>query len=373
MKCLKIRNVLNKESAILSRLEAEGSLRNLVDVDARGCQILCNGKSYLNLSSNDYLDIRERVDLQNDFLATLDRDRFLMSSSSSRLMCGNGLDYSDLEQYIAQMYNAEAALVVGSGYLLNSSILRAVCEVDDVILADKLIHASFVDGLQLAPCKWERFRHNDMQWLEKMLVKYDGKRIFVVIETLYSMDGDLAPIEQIMELKRKYNFVLVADEAHAFGVFGSEGKGVIGLGDDVDYRIVTLGKACGSMGAFVVCSKERKKLMINTLKSLIYSTALPPINLLWTKFIIERIRKMDHQREHLRELINFMGAQSQILPIPCSGNEAVLHLADKLKDNGFWATAIRYPTVPRGEERLRISLNSGLKIEQLQRLCELIG
>lgn len=364
---------MSNEKNILQVLAKEGNCRKLLDVETSGSVIRFEGREFLNLSSNDYLGISERVDLQEEFFGSLNKNHFLMSSSSSRLMCGNGLEYSQLERFIAQIYNTEEALMVGSGYLLNSSILRAICESDDVVLADKLIHASFVDGLMLAPCKWERFRHNDVQELEKLLVKHQGKKIFVVIESVYSMDGDIAPIDEILKLKDKYGFVLVADEAHAFGVFGKHGEGVIEVGQDVDYRIVTLGKAAASTGAFVVCSKERKALMVNRLKSLIYSTALPPINLLWTRFILEKIYFMDAQRSNLWRLINKMGAQSQIVPIPCSGNDNVLQLVDKLRDKGFWTTAIRSPTVRKGEERIRISLTANLKIEQLNKLCELIG
>lgn len=361
------------EHEILTRLSAEGNLRRLVDVDAKGALILCDGVEYVNLSSNDYLGLRDRVDLQNAFIESVDRSRFLMSGSASRLMCGNSLEYSELEKYLADMYEAEDALVLGSGYLLNSSLLRAVCGEEDVILADKLIHASFVDGLQLCKSKWERWRHNDVAWLEKLLIKHSGKRVFVVIETLYSMDGDLAPMDQILELKKRYGFVLIADEAHAFGVFGSQGRGVIAVGEDVDYRVVTLGKAGASTGAFVICSSERKKLMVNKMKSLIYSTALPSINLLWSKFIIDQIRGMDSQREYLWKLIRFMGGESQIFPIFSQGNEAVMNLAKRLKEGGFWATPIKYPTVARGEERMRISLTGSLTIQQLEVLCRLIG
>lgn len=364
---------MNAENDIIDSLQSEGNLRVLNDVETLGTDLVCGDKRYVNFSSNDYLGLSRRLDLQIEFLDSIGRNSFLMSGCSSRLMCGNRLEYRDLETYVADLYRVEACLVLGSGYLLNSSLLRAVTSSEDVILADKLIHASFIDGLKLAQCKWERFKHNDLVDLEKLLIKYDSRRVFVVVESVYSMDGDVVEATKLLELKKKYGFVLIADEAHAFGIFGDGGRGVFDVGDDVDYRIVTLGKAGASTGAFVVCSKLRQALLVNRLKSVIFSTALPPINLLWTKFIIGKMLQMDAQREHLWMLINRIGGMSQIIPVSCPGNEKVLALVSKLKDNGLWVSAIRHPTVAKGSERVRISLSSDLKIENVENLCKLIG
>ena len=326
----------------------------------------------VNLSSNDYLGITAKINLQQEFLESLPLDQFILSSPSSRLMCGNNKYYDDLEQFIAQLYNTSGALVLGNGYALNSSLPRAITDKNSIILADKLIHSSLTDGIQLAPCKWERFKHNDLEQLEKLLLKHQGKRIVVIIESLYSMDGDLADNEAIKRLKNKYKFELVVDEAHAFGVFGDKGKGLF---DDntPDYRIVTLGKAAASYGAFVVCTKERKELLVNKLKSLIYSTALPPIQIMWSRFIIEKITMMDSEREHLQSLIRIVGGASQITPIMAWSNERALELQTNLLNEGFHTTAIRYPTVAIGTERIRISLTAAHTAKQIEKLCTIIG
>ena len=326
----------------------------------------------INLSSNDYLGITAKTKLQLEFFTSLPYEQFLLSSPSSRLMCGNNQHYDQLEKYIANLYNSTAALVLGNGYILNSSLPRAITDKNSVILADKLIHSSLVDGLKLAPCKWERFNHNDLTHLEKLLQKHTDKRTVVIIESLYSMDGDLADAKGITYLKNKYNFELVVDEAHAFGVFGEQGKGLF---DDStpDYRIVTLGKAAASYGAFVVCNDERKQLLVNKMKALIYSTALPPIQIMWSRFIIEKITAMDSERTHLHQLIQSLGGTSQIIPVMAGSNEKALALQAQLKAEGFYTTAVRYPTVAKGTERLRISLTAAHTTNQIEKLCKLLG
>lgn len=369
---------MSYETDITDTLKTNSDLRKLNTFRMDGGAFLqeLNHDKYsvnlVNLSSNDYLGITAKTQLQKEFLNSLPEQKFLLSSPSSRLMCGNNEHYDHLEKYIAKLYNSTGALVLGNGYILNSSLPRAITDKNSVILADKLIHSSLVDGLKLAPCKWERFNHNDLGHLEKLLQKHSDKRTIVIIESLYSMDGDLADAEGITALKKIYDFELVVDEAHAFGVFGEQGKGLF---DDStpDYRIVTLGKASASYGAFVVCNIERKELLINKMKALIYSTALPPIQLMWSSFIIERITKMDDERAHLHKLIQTIGGTSQIVPIMAGSNEKALKLQAKLKADGFYTTAVRYPTVAKGSERLRISLTAAHTTNQIEKLCKLLG
>ncbi|MFI3295642.1 MAG: 8-amino-7-oxononanoate synthase [Rikenellaceae bacterium] len=363
-----------REEAILLELAQTGNLRLLGEYRCEGGFIFDrNQRRFVNLSSNDYLGLTSRLDLQESFWRGLSGDRFLMSNPSSRLMCGNSSDYSALEGVISSFYGAESALVSASGFSLNSSIVRALADRDCLFLADKLVHASLNDGLLLSGSRFERFSHNDMDHLERILSRNIGRRVVVLIESVYSMDGDLAPVDKILALKAQYGFELVVDEAHALGVMGLKGEGLFGVDAPVDYRIGTLGKACASVGGFVVCSEARRAVLINRMRSTIFSTALPSINLLWSKFIFERLSDFTSERAHLRRLIEMVGGRSQILPVMAGSNQWALDMRDHLLDEGFWATAIRHPTVKQGSERIRISLCASHSKEDIDRLCKLIG
>ncbi len=363
-----------REQHILDALQEEGNLRSLLSTNCQGGVLHFEDREYVNLSSNDYLGLTARLDLQQQFLRELPSFEFLMSNPSSRLMCGNSEHYGALEDLIASFYGLQSALVCGSGYALNSSILRAVVDKDSVVVADRLVHASLNDGMLLAGCRFDRFAHNDMEDLERVLKRNSKKKhIVVVVEGLYSMDGDSAKVSEILELKSKYGFELMVDEAHSLGVVGEMGEGVFPVDAPVDYRIATLGKSCASVGGFVACSSVRRDLLVNRMRSTIFSTAMPPINLLWSKFIFERLAGFTAEREILRELIAQVGGESQIIPLMAGSSEAALSLRETLKDNGFWATAIRSPTVKKGTERVRISLSAAHRTEDIERLCKLIG
>lgn len=363
---------------ILERLAAESNLRQLRSVSSQGAMIKYQGREYLNFSSNDYLGLSTRSDLQRQFLDQLlenDHSSFLMSNPSSRLVTGNSHHYDDLEICLAKLYGAEAALVLGSGYLLNSGALGALTTERDLVIADRLMHASLIDGMRLASAPWERFRHNDMNHLQAILERTAARheRVIVATESVFSMDGDQAPIAEIMELKARYGFELYLDEAHAFGVYGEHGTGLAPLDLDIEYRVATLGKAACSTGAFIICSNESRNLMINRMRTAIFSTALPPINLLWSRLMIEQLSKMDAERAHLQELINMVGGQSHIIPVITGDNKSTCDRAAELLEQGYWVSAIRHPTVPEGMARLRISLTAAHTAEQVKELWRHIG
>lgn len=365
---------MSRERQILDELKESGNLRELHAVSACGAFIEHGGKRYVNLSSNDYLGL-SASDMQQRFFDELPTNNFMMSNPSSRLMTGNSSEYEQLEATLAAMYGTEAALVVGSGFLLNSGVLAAVTTERDLVIADKLMHASLIDGMRLGKARYERFRHNDMNHLESLLQKADAERVIVATESLFSMDGDLAPLDEIAALQQKYGFELYLDEAHAMGVWGSGGRG---FSVDVpqlrvDYFVATFGKAICSQGAFVACSAAKKELMVNRMRTLIFSTALPPISLRWTQYIIERLESFEPLRRHLYELIEMMSGQSQIIPMVIGENHETLRRAEELRQNGYWATAIRQPTVPAGTARLRFSLTAAHTKEQITELCRLLG
>lgn len=364
----------NRDQQILDELKQSGALRQLRSVNNNGAYINYQGREYVNLSSNDYLGLSDS-DLQQRFFETFDpRQAFVMSNPSSRLMTGNSQEYEALESAIAEFHSAEAALVVSSGFLLNSGILPAVTTERDLIITDKLMHASLIDGMRLSSAKHERFRHNDMNHLERLLQRAEAERVIVATESLFSMDGDMAPLEQIAQLQQQYDFELYLDEAHAIGVAGRGGAGLSTLVPElrVDYLVATMGKAFCSQGAYVVCSACKRELLVNKMRTLIFSTALPPLSLNWSRFVVERMAEFDSRREHLGELVEMMGGQSHIIPLIIGENQATIERAEQLREAGFWVTAIRQPTVAAGTARLRFSLTAAHSRSQIEQLLTLI-
>lgn len=395
---------MTREQEILDDLATQGNLRSLRTLRTNGAYIYApeeegGEKEYYNLSSNDYLGLAEPA-LQNRFLLCVDVERFLLGNPSSRLMTGNSPAYTALEETVAGLLGTEAALVLGSGFAVNTGVLPAVTQKGDLILADKLVHASLIDGLRLCGegVEWQRFRHNDMEQLASMLERRQGKaygRTVVVTESLFSMDGDFAPLDILAELQQKYGFLLYLDEAHAFGVYGpdaNEGAGLLAaynaahpeLPLRAEYHVVTFGKALASAGAAVACSRQTKELLVNRMRPLIFSTALPDITLEWTRFLLGLFPEFGPRRKRLQDLIAIVNNtlqpevpyRSQIIPIMAGSNENALRMAAALRDEGFWTTAIRHPTVPQGEARIRVSLCAGhtpYKIEQFATLCRQFG
>lgn len=394
---------MEREEEILGQLAAQGNLRGLRTVRTERGRLAAlspsgEERTYCNLSSNDYLGLAE-CDLQREFLSSTDPERFLLGNPSSRLMTGNSPAYEALERCVAKLTGSDEALVLGAGFAVNSGVLPAVTQRGDLILADKLVHASLIDGLRLCDgVEWQRFRHNDMNHLASLLSKaattaYD--RIIVVTESLFSMDGDFAPLGELAQLQQRYGFRLYLDEAHAVGIYGApghEGAGLLAAYNAAhpevplraDYLVVTFGKALASVGAAVCCSTLTKALLVNRMRPLIFSTAMPDISLEWTRFVIERMPAFAPRRERLRKLIATVNRilkptvpyESQIIPIPAGSNERALQMADTLREAGYWTTAIRHPTVPRGEARLRVSLCAShevAEIEQFATRCKQLG
>lgn len=365
---------------IIDELTSTNNLRSLNVSETVQKYIINGNKQYLNLSSNDYLGVSS-TDLQEKFINECSLfSSFVMSNPSSRLMTGNSPHYQRLENEVATLYNKEAALVFNCGFMLNSGVLPAITTSEDYIIADKLVHASIIDGIRLCDCSFTRFRHNDMAHLRKILASSNIKgQIYVVAESIYSMDGDEVALAELLELKEEFGFKLYLDEAHAFGVVGERGLGVaekLGVIDNIDYLIVTLGKAAASSGAFVVCDKLSREVIINRARTMIFTTALPPITLMWSSFVIKEMVQMNERREHLQRLNMLMSeviesvtgkslSSSHIQPIIVGGNSETLALASRLKESGYWVTAVRYPTVAKGSARLRISLNASMCEEDI--------
>lgn len=340
----------------------------------------------LNMSSNDYLNLSTRIDLKSASITAV--EGFGCGATASRLVSGNLSIHNQLEKELAKLVGNETSLVFGSGFLANIGVLNAIAGRNDLIFADKLNHASLIDGMLLSGAKCQRYRHNDMLHLEKLLKKSScsGHKI-IVSDSLFSMDGDIAPLNELIELAEKYNAILIIDEAHAVGVFG-QGGGLckeLGLNGKPDIILGTLSKAFGGYGGFAVCSEVIKKFLINRARSFIYSTGLPPacigsaleaIKLISADFDLGRslLTKSRKFHTYLVELgFNMPGFESQILPIHVGDNNKAVKLSQLLLDRyGILGIAIRPPTVPVGTARLRLTVTLAHSDEELKRVADSI-
>ena len=366
-------------SKILDELKSKSHFRDLKDYEGKDEKyIYFKSQKLLNLSSNNYLNFADNKEITKEFL-DFAGDKYSFGSASARLLTGTLPVYKELEELISNLYGKEATLIFNSGYHANVGITSALCQNGDVIFSDKLNHASIIDGMQLARGKFFRYPHLDMNALETLLEKerknYHNAIIFT--ESVFSMDGDIAPLKKIVELKKKYNCILLIDEAHAFGVFGKKGLGVadeLGIIADVDLIVGTFGKAIGSVGAFVTGSKTLIDFLINKSRSFIFSTAIPPINVAFTKWIIEnKLHEVNGKSRNMLALGRKIGSESHIIPVVVGENKDTIDLCEVLFHNGYFTLPIRPPTVPAGTSRIRISLTCEIEENELEKLKECIS
>ena len=367
----------------LEQLSAQNQYRSSPDLVHQGRYITRENRKMLNMSSNDYLGLASNENLCQSFLQQYGDNFPSFTSSSSRLLTGNFPIYTDLEQLIAQRFQRESALLFNSGYHANLGILPALTTTKSLILADKLVHASMIDGIRLSQCEFFRYRHNDYEHLKNLLEKNAGKfdRTFIVTESVFSMDGDVADLNYLVQLKKQFpNTYLYVDEAHAIGVYGKNGLGIAERANviaDIDLLVGTFGKALASMGAYVVCDKILKECLINQMRPLIFSTALPPFNVTWTHFIFERLPQLSKERTHLEQLSVFlrqevehrtqiMPSQTCIVPYILGENETTLTKAKDLQEQGYYCLPIRPPTVPKGTSRIRLSLTADMTMDEVK-------
>lgn len=371
----------------LTLLEDKNNLRRLPVVRHSGREVEVNGNVMLNLSSNDYLGLAAHLPLRTEFLHSLTPETFLPSSSSSRLLTGNFDIYTRLEELLARMFKKESALVFNSGYHMNTGILPAMSDARTLILADKLVHASIIDGIRLSAAKCIRYRHNHYEQLEQLLASHHAgyDKIIVATESIFSMDGDEADLRRLVNLKRQYNNVLLyVDEAHGVGVRGAHGLGCAEEQDcvaDIDFLCGTFGKALASVGGYIVCSRTIRDYLVNKMRTLIFTTALPPVNLMWTLFVLERLDSFNTQREKLQQISSLLKAalikkgydcpsSSHILPMTLGDSGDTVLKAEALQRKGFYALPVRPPTVPDGTSRIRFSLTAAITEEEIRNLIE---
>ncbi len=323
-----------------------------------------------NFCSNDYLGLSRHPLLQERALQFV--EKYGNGATASRLVCGNLSCYAEVEEKLAALKGSETALIFNSGFQANVSLLPALTDRHSLIIADKLCHNSLVQGSLLSRGTFLRYRHNDLENLTELLRKNSTKkysRIFIVTESVFSMDGDLSDIVALKGLAEKYNAILLIDEAHATGVFGENGMGLT-CGMDVDLVMGTFGKACGSFGAYITCSKDIADYLINYCSGLIYSTALPPSVLGAVDASLDLIPGMMPERQYLAEIsaylrdaLNNLGfntgqSNSQIIPVIIGSEKETIQLSEWLAEHSILASAIRPPTVDKGKARIRLTLSA---------------
>lgn len=378
----------------LSEYTEKGLLRELTPVvrESDGRLFASNRSSgpLYDFSSNDYLALATSPELlakSKEFLETNG-----CGAGAARLMSGDLAIYHLLEEEVAKLKGQESALLFGSGYMANCGIIPALVGRNDIVFADRLNHASLYDGCHLSRAEIIRFRHNDMNHLEELLYKKKGeKTALVVVESLYSMDGDRCPLRDLISLKNRFGFMLMVDEAHATGVYGRCGGGIIeeeGMAEHVDIAMGTFGKALGSYGAYAAGTKQLIKLLINRARTFIYSTGLPPAVIGASLAAVRIVSRDDTLRKELFEKVGIFKTAlseaglenlglSQIIPIMIGNSKKAVKIADYLRKKGVFATAVRPPTVPEGSARLRFSITRHLEENELlfaaRQLIEAIG
>ncbi len=372
---------------ILDEAKSNGLERNARVFPETGGKIKVDGKEVLNFSSNDYLDLarhRHVMDCAREAL-----DQYGIGSTASRLVTGTLPIHEELETRLAKEKGYESSLVFGSGYMANAGTIPVLAGRDDLIFADKLVHASMIDACKLSGARLVRFAHNDVLALEKRLEQYaDGSgRKLVITESVFSMDGDIAPLADIAALAEKHEAMLMVDEAHSTGTFGPHGAGLVrehGLENSVTVSMGTMSKAMAGYGGFVACSEKLRNLLVHSSRAFIYTTAPPPAVIgaaLGIMDVLEASPRLGNilqaNADYFRSLLHAtdldtLQSQSQIIPIVIGDNEKAVAVSQKLREQGIIAAAIRPPTVPSGSARLRLSITLAHHVDDLEHAANLI-
>lgn len=381
---------MNVDEYILSFLgerSRAGLLRSLVTLEsAQGRLIRIESKELINFCSNNYLGLADDPRLKEAAIEAI--KNYGTSSSSSRLICGTLSLHKQLEAKIASFKKSPAALVFNSGYVANLGIISSLADKDSIIFSDRLNHASIVDAIILSRAKLIRYNHNSPGHLEELLNKHiEVENKFIVTDSVFSMDGDLAPLKAITQIADRFKATLIIDEAHATGVFGATGAGLaeeLGVSNGIDIQMGTLSKGLGSFGAFVCASKGLIDYFINASRPFIYTTSLPPASLASSLKAIEIVEKEPQRRELLWQNINFvrealvdMGfdcgdSGSAIIPIMLGDNKLTMQFSKKLFERGLFIQGVRPPTVPEGKARLRLTVTASHTRDDLERLIEVM-
>ena len=378
---------VEKYRSRLSRMQETLSYRKLPKVEHNGFLIHYEGREMLNLTSNDYLGLSSDPHLCEMFRQEIDVKLLPHGAVSSRLLAGNHEHSTLLEEDLQGFYGRESALIFSSGYHASMGILPTLTGKRDLILADKAIHNVLKDGIQLCESEVLFYRHLDMEHLREILFDRREKfeNVFIVTDSIFGLEGDIANLQELCDIKKEYDAFLYVDESHAIGVRGTNGLGCCeeqGCTNEIDFIVASFGKALASYGAFVVCDTLFREYLINMQRNLM-TTALPPINIAWTRFILNQMpefygarMKLVSLAEQLREILNMRGFEtrgnSHIVSLLCGSNENSVYLAEQFLDNGFFVQPIRYPIVAKSTPLLRFALNAAIPQEDYDCLFEFI-
>jgi 8-amino-7-oxononanoate synthase len=372
----------------ISEMKRLHLFRELTTADAvTGPFITISGRQLLLMCSNDYLGLASHPALTNAAIKALERHGF--GSGASRLVSGTSGLHIELERRIAAFKGTESALVFNSGYAANTGVIPAIAAEGDVILSDSLNHASIIDGCRLSRASVLVYRHRDLDHVEELLKKSgNAKRRLIVTDSVFSMDGDIAPLSGLAALAQQYNALLMVDDAHATGVLGRSGRGStahFGLGQEVHIQMGTLGKAFGSFGAYIAGSRELIDYLVNRARSFLFSTALPPSVCAAS---IAAISIIERQPELLQSLwinrnrfvkglqalfLNIAATETPIVPILVGSSQKALRASQTLFDHGIYASAIRPPTVPEGSARIRTTVTAAHSHQDIDHALDVFG
>jgi len=359
--------------------------RMLTAHSAPGPKMVIEGEEKKVFCSNNYLGLANHPEIISAIHGALSQWGF--GSGGSRLICGNTEAHNKLQNRLAHSLKKEASLLFPSGFSANNSILSTLPQKGDLIAIDKLVHASIIDGSRASRAQVRTWPHRNTSRLKRLLERGGYRQVFIVTDSLFSMDGDLAFLEELLELKRKFNTILIIDEAHAFGCIGPNGKGLAeqkGCLEDIDIFVGTLSKALGGAGGFLACSRTIADYLVNNARGFIYTTGLPAINCVAAQVALDIMENEPERRKRLqshaallrkrcRELQLDIGtSQSHIIPVILGSPERATNVSRQLWDKGFWVPAIRPPTVPPGGSRLRISLMSEHERDDIEILSEIL-
>lgn len=360
-------------------IKNKGLYRRLRSVESeQASKVVIDGKEVILLSSNNYLGLANHPKIKEAAKEAI--DKYGTGSGAARLISGNCILYKELEEKIAEFKNTEAALVFGSGYLANIGILSTVVEEGDLILSDELNHASIIDGCRLSRAEKIIYRHKDTRHIEEILSKNKTKKILIVTEGVFSMDGDIAPLPEIIALAKRYSAMVMVDDAHGTGVLGKKGKGTaehFGIEKGIDIHMGTLGKAFGGYGAYAAGDKGLIEFLINKARGFIFTTALPPSVLASAITAIEVLEEEPHLIKRLRENRDYfvsglkalgfdtIGCETPIIPILIGSAKKALKMSEDLFEQGVYVPAIRPPTVPEDTCRLRLTVMAAHTKEDL--------
>lgn len=380
---------MNRESWIKKELEVlvlNCLDRHLVSYDHSDGYIRSENGQFHNFSSNNYLNLASHPHIIKT--ARLYLEKYGAGATASRLVTGTHTSHTELEEKLARTKGYPAAVVFGCGYMTNIGVISVLLNKNDSVFTDRLAHASIIDAIRFSKAKLYRFNHNDTGHLEKLLqnCRETGKKL-IITESVFSMDGDVAPLVKIAEFGEKYNAMTMVDEAHSTGVFGAHGNGLVSelkLENSISISMGTFSKAVGSYGGYIACSKELRELVINKSRAFTYTTALPPAvigSIMGAFEVLESEQdlgtRLIENSEYIRNILKNAGldtglSTTQIIPVIIGDSEKTRALSMRLKDKGVLCVAIRPPTVPKGTARLRLSVTLAHSKEVLKKVAQII-